>query len=479
MLSQINFKYTDALEEKQYAPELIDQAYVDIDNILNEISLPQKYLVVGPKGAGKSALSSKLQREAIGVWNKFVDTDELEQFEFKLLEKTGGEKSTSIGGAVTVWQLLLFIRIISLLLKDELFKANNTNIELFCNQLKAYGLSPSESIVALVQQTSRKGAFVSFKAVYSEFRGDKSSESGSKIKDPAAILDAIKDVFSTATPSESSYTLILDGLDHPIKSGRNNASYLGDLINAVRALNAYFAERKIRAKIIILIRDEVLAAIPDPNLTKRVTDNGVVLKWYDNTRSPFETPLLKIIENRARLVEIQGNIQELWLEWFPSIIDHRESIAFVLDNTRHLPRDIISFFRSVQKLGRTPPYSRNDVLAALGNYSEWFLSELSDALVGFVSEEVRSELPAMLTELGRRFTFISLEKKLTERKLHDKQSTEQLAKDLFNAYWIGNVWHTKEGTDRFSWKYRKRSAAFNRTHDIVIHSGLWKALNLV
>jgi len=29
----INFKYTDAEEEKLYAPELIDKAYIDINNI--------------------------------------------------------------------------------------------------------------------------------------------------------------------------------------------------------------------------------------------------------------------------------------------------------------------------------------------------------------------------------------------------------------------------------------------------------------
>jgi hypothetical protein len=479
MFSDINFKYTDASEEALYAPELIDGAYVDVGNILDEIESPQKFLVVGPKGAGKSALSSKLKRASIGVWNKFVETDELEQFEFKLLEKTGGERGTSIGGAVTVWQLLLFIRIISLLLKDKLFEIKNPSLVNLSNRLKTHGLSPSESLVALVQQTSRKGAFVSFKALFGEFRGDAGSDASSKIKDPAAILDAIKDAFLAVEPSDSSFSLILDGLDHPIKSGRSNAVYLGDLINATRSTNAYFIERKIKAKVIILIRDEVLSVIPDPNLTKRVVDNGIVLKWYDNTRSPFETSLMKVVESRAHLAGIEGDIQELWSQWFPEVIDHRDSVTFILDNTRYLPRDLISFFRSAQELGSQPPFNRNKVLAALGNYSEWFLSELSDALVGFVAEEVRSELPGILNELGRRFTFEELERKLVERKLNEKQPTEQLAKDLFNTCWIGNVWKTEEGTDRYSWKYRKRNAAFNKTYQMIIHAGLWKALNLV
>ncbi len=58
---EINFKYTDAEEEKLYAPELLDQAYVDINGILEEIEKSENFLVIGPKGSGKTALSSKLQ----------------------------------------------------------------------------------------------------------------------------------------------------------------------------------------------------------------------------------------------------------------------------------------------------------------------------------------------------------------------------------------------------------------------------------
>jgi predicted NACHT family NTPase len=79
---KINFKYTDAEEEKLYAPELIDQAYVDINCILEEIEKPEKFLVIGPKGSGKTALSSKLQLMEKNRWNLFVETDELEQFEY-------------------------------------------------------------------------------------------------------------------------------------------------------------------------------------------------------------------------------------------------------------------------------------------------------------------------------------------------------------------------------------------------------------
>lgn len=480
MFSEINFRYTDAAEEKQYAPELIENAYVDIGNILEEIALPEKFLVIGQKGAGKSALSSKLQLMSQGKWDTFVETDDLEQFEFNLLLKTGGEKNGSIGGSTTTWRLLLFIKMITLLLKDQSFSINNKNISTFSESMKKHGLMASESLVRIIQQTSRKGAFFKFKAIFSEsgIRADNVNET--RIKDPAAIIDSIETAFLDVTPTESSFSLVLDGLDYPIKSGRANITYLGDLINAVRLVNAFMNKKNIKAKVIILIRDDVINIVPDPNLAKRINDNGVRLNWYDNTRAKFETSLMKVIENRARLAGYDMEIESLWRTWFPNRIDGRDAKSFILDNTRYLPRDLISFFRCLQHINNKPPFDRRDVLAALGNYSTWFLTELSDALVGFIPEDVRLELPGMLRELGRRFSFNDFQNKIGNFKVTEKIAPEQLAKDLFNACFIGNVWKTADHeTDRFSWKYRKSSAVFDRGHDIVIHTGLWKELNLI
>lgn len=479
MFEKINFMYTDATEERIYAPEIISKCYVDIENILEKINEPSKFLVIGTKGAGKSALASKIQISSSPKWNKFSSTDDLEQFEFSLLEKTGGEKGKSIGGAVSVWQLLLLIRILSLLLQDEQFKLENNGVEALGDALQRHGLSPSSSLVSIVQQTSRRGAFFTFKTIYAELRGENTNDTTTKLKDPAAVLESLKELIGDCKPSSSSFRFVIDGLDHPLKDGRSTAAYLGDLINAARSVNLYLASLKIDAKIIVLIRDEVLALIPDPNLAKRINDNGIPLKWYDNARAPLETSLLNIIEKRAHAVGYTEPINKLWETWFPSYIDSRESTGFILDNTRFLPRDLISFFRELQKINSTPPFQRSQILTALGNYSEWFLQELSDGLVGFVGEDTRSELPAILSELGRRFTFDQFAKKLKEHGLTENQSPEEIAKDMFNASWVGNVWKTEESTDRFSFKHRKRNANFNRSREMLVHNGLWKALNLI
>lgn len=479
MFSHLNFKYTDAEEEKLYAPELLEDAYVDINNILEKIQRPEKFLVIGPKGAGKTALSSKLQLMGKKTWNVFVDDDELEQFEFNLLDKSGGEKGQSIGGAITVWQLLLSIRILPLLLSDEKLKLLNPKIEQLNSSLQKYGLTSSESLINIVQYTSRRGIFGKIKSAISEVRGELTEEENYKLKDPAAIFNSIKEVFSTITPGDSSYYLVLDGLDHPLRKGRSNAPYIADLINSVRYLNIYFQQLGLNAKVIILLRDEVLQIVPDPNLTKRIIDNGVPLTWFENVRSPLETNLLRIIENRASLAGFDVDIKELWFQWFPEKINNSNSYDFVLKNTRFLPRDLISFFRELQNLKVNPPFRREDVLAALNNYSDWFLQELSDGVVGLIKEEVRTELPDIISDLGREFELKEFKTKLEEYGISSESSAEQILRDLFNTSWVGNIWKTERNSDRYSWKHRKRNSKINLRKTIIVHPGLWKTLNLV
>lgn len=478
--NDINFKYTDAEEEKTYAPELINDAYVDINQILQKIHAPEKFLIVGSKGSGKTALASKLTLLSDAQWDFFVESDILEQFEFQLLNKTGGEKGVSIGGALTAWQLILFLRLIPLFLKDEKFKDKNPKIVELSNSLKKYGLTESDSLLNIVQYTSRRGVFAKIKSAIAEISGEQSEENNFKVKDPAALLTSIKHVFSSIEPTESKYYFVIDGLDYILRKGRSNCTYIADLINAVRQLNLYFVSMGVLSKAIILIRDEVLNMVPDPNLTKRINDNGVQLRWYDNVRSPFETSLLEIIEKRARLAGFTGSAKDLWYSWFPKNIHNSNSLEFVSINTRYIPRDLISFFREMQALGKEPPFNKFDVLSALNNYSDWFLQELGDALVGLVNEELRTELPNIITELGREFSLKQFKEKLTEYCLLSSGITaEQVARELFNTSWIGNKWKADNDTPRYAWRHRKLTAKLNLKHTLIVHSGLWKSLNLI
>ncbi|NOR69198.1 MAG: hypothetical protein GQ532_05800 [Methylomarinum sp.] len=474
--TKINFEYTDAQEERVHAPELIDSAYVDINNITKEIFKPNKYLVYGPKGSGKSALASKLKSMSEREWDFFCDIDDLEEFEFNLLRKTGGVTSEKIGGSVTVWKLLLYIRVFSLYKQDQLLTDSGSTATALFDDLKTYGFMASKSIIQVVQETSRKGLYSKFSNSIASIQGKIERNRESKVKDPAELVETIELALSELPNFPSKHYLVLDGLDYLLRNGKTNASYLADLVAAVRQVNNKFSELGNSSKVIVLFRDEVLELVPDPNLTKRKNDNGISLDWYDKEGKPFESYLLKVIENRAHLAGYSKSIRELWKEWFPAELARKDSVTFILDSTRYLPRDMISMFRCLQSLGKEPPFSEQDIFSAINSYSEWFVSELSDGLVGLVDEEIRSSVEGILSEVGPRFSTKEFKIALDEHDLDDSHA-EKVLHALFSTSWIGNVW-TKYERPRYAWKHRRKKAVFSPMKTSVVHNGLLKALSL-
>lgn len=473
---QINFEYTDAQEERIHAPELIESAYVDINSITDEIFKPNKYLVYGPKGAGKSALASKLVSLASKRWDFFCKVDDLEEFEFNLLKKTGGKTGDKIGGGVTVWKLLLYIRMFASFSDDQFLSKAGSRIQIFSSELRQYGFLDSTSLVEIMQETSRKGLYTKFSGTIAAIQAKLERVESLKVKDPAELVKAIELAFDDLPDFDSTHYLILDGLDYPLRNGRDNAPYLADLIAAVRQVNNKFATSNFKAKIIVLFRDEILDIIPDPNLTKRANDNGISLDWYDLEKSPFETYLLKVIEERAKLAGYDQSIKELWSIWFPKIVAGKDSVNFILDSTRYLPRDLISFFRNLQKINKEPPFTEQDVFQAMNSYSGWLVEELSDALVGLVDEDVRLGMEGMLSEIGPRFRTKEFQDVMDDYGL-DSTKAEKVLQELFKTSWIGNVWK-KFDSNRFAWKHRNKKAIFSPRKNSVVHNGLLKALNL-
>ncbi len=480
--ADIDFQYTDAENERIYAPELIRKAFVDVERVLTQVKLPQKFIVYGPKGSGKSALATKLlfMSEEDPTW--LVNIDNLESFEFPLLLKTGGARgSSSIGGSLSVWKMLLHLRILSLLVSDPDIRAKNPDLLVFYDSLREHGFVGAGNIVKISEQTSRKGFYRTIRQALdveaeaaNDVLGTKSIE-----KDPAAVSDALELRLRGVQPGGGSYYVILDGLDYTLRQNRANTYFMVDLVSAVKHVNEFFGLRRIRAKVLILMREEVLASLPDPNMAKKMNDNGIFLSWYDNVREPERTSLLEVVRRRAELAGFSGTTSDLLRSWMPPAIHGQSLLSFVLDNTRFLPRDVISVFRELQKLGKPTPFSERDVLAALKNYSHWFYRELSDSVVGLVSEPVRGAIGEIFSELGREFDPTTLRDAIAARCGISQPEAEQNVRELFKTSWIGQFWKTKEGSDRFEWKHRNPHAALQMTRGCVLHKGLWKTLNLI
>lgn len=59
------------------------------------------------------------------------------------------------------------------------------------------------------------------------------------------------------------------------------------------------------------------------------------------------------------------------------------------------------------------------------------------------------------------------------------KNLDEILKTLYECSAIGNEYkYSNNGEMRITFKYRNRTSTFNPKHKIILHKGLWKALNL-
>ena len=237
----------------------------------------------------------------------------------------------------------------------------------------------------------------------------------------------------------------------------------------------------LRTKLVLLCRTELYERIPGPNKNKLRQDYSIDLDWYHDTRKPGTSRLVELANLRAAL-SLNVRSVDVFGKYFPHEIDGSSAVQFLLNNTRHTPRDFIQLLNYVQKYSTSARLNREMVLSGLRDYSiNYFLPEVRDELVGYIPG---SEVDTCLKLIGalrkRDFTYSELEDELNRsRKYLDIKDLEILLEELFACSAVGNIDRRPNGVNHFSFRYRNRNSTLDLDGRIILHKGLWKALNVV
>ena len=479
----MDFKFNASEDEVVYNPEIIEHAFVDVGNILKLIHEPSKFIIIGAKGSGKTSLAVKLERDS--SYHTFAVRNSLYDYEYNLLKKIGGSSKHNVGTIITAWELLFILSILPILKKDQKFVYENPEYSRTIREMEKYGIVQSPAITSITRNIARRGVFAELKkAIFLGYEATNQSEM--RIKDTAALLDALKKLLSEYKYNNNRYYLILDNVDYILKKGVKYTEYIYDLIEATRSINVFFTNLRSNIKVILLLRTEILDRIHGPNSAKALHNNSIILNWYQDTNNPFNNDLFKVIEKRAYLVGYTEDIKSLWQYWFPKTIDRSTSYKYILKHTRLLPRDLVVMFSSLQSAyinsnrssTQSPLLNRPIILNALRLYSDNFSTEIFDSIAGLVRKSIRGEIAAILERLGKEFSYNYIEAIVQE--YDPKCSPRNFARILYDVSCIGHKWHDpKSKKNRYTFKYRKRFSRFDERKKIIIHPGLWKALNMI
>ncbi|PJJ27804.1 P-loop ATPase, Sll1717 family [Lacrimispora celerecrescens] len=482
-LMDYEFGFADATKEYIRKPEIFENAFCDTRNIVEKLIDGYEFLLIGRKGVGKSAYSSKIQSIAkLSNTELIAKLMNLNDFEFSTFAKTGIDNDVSgTQKYKSSWDFILLFAIYKVLFNDlQMTESSAINDVVFMLDQAGFSLD-NEYKTDIVRLTKIKMGVgvVNFDA---EFEKKYNSSPSNYLERISVITEKMLYGISDAYLNERKVVIIIDGLDDVLRYKKNKAEIISSLIRSVDFLNDKCAQFHKKIKIVLLIREDIIAMLNDPDLNKIIQDGAIILNWSNRLEE-----LKKIVDLRFQLSGMsESNALKCWDKIFPPKIRGKSTWLHVLDHTLYKPRDILQFLKYCQmEYPNNETLSLSDTQNSLKVYSnKYFIEEMKNELSGFIDEELIYLIPTVFRRLGgRAFDLKEIVRLFDEQcnKCVTEDSIKTLLLYLFDAGYIGQLVSNgnKNGTKRsVIFKYRNPTARIDYYQKFITHQGLHSGLGV-
>jgi len=491
----IQFGFKSAEAERRRDSHLLDQGFYRKGDALQGLVYGDKYLVLGYKGTGKSAIATHIDLLGGSHSNLFTELLLLKDFPYEQVPLLVPESSNATIRTNLAWSLLLTLKLFASLTHDASLVRMDAELARVASELRKLGLLQRRRFRDLVLTSREINLSLALPGVFSTSLKE-------SFREPVVVLsrvrDALRDIISQAeTPNR--HVLIIDGLDEIFTSFESNYPILASLVHEVDSLNADLAQANACSKVIVLCRTDIFERLPSPNMNK-LRDYAVNLDWYHNPETPTQSTLFSLATHRARAAGYLG--PNLIPDYFPEVLereltrttegnDQRSKVSqpvrtykFLLEHTRHTPRDFLQLLHYVQlECSKGQPPSESAIFNGLRHYSmDYFLPELKDELTGYFTP---NEVDACFRLIGglrrREFRVEDLIEYAKLTRMESEFDLREALRVLFECSAVGNIVKRPQpsGTHRYyTFRFRNRNASINFAEQLVLHRGAWKALDL-
>lgn len=472
--NELNFGFASAELEGASNPELLLDGYFNLHNIIKEAHLGSKFLFLGYKGSGKSAISEHLRLIANRDENLFVRSISLADISYSQMKRIVWGDIEQESKFPIAWSWLILTTLYESFSEDDNISCDfPLDYTRALDVLKETGLLPMPTWRQVVLATSKRSFSISFPTNMQSELEKNIVDGGMQIP---FFVDNLRSI-ALALKSTKKHLIVIDGLDDILTSRKAQFDALAALILVAGKLNLDFQRYKSPAKIIILCRTDLFEKLPGANKNKIRQDSAIQIDWYQDPRNPRESHLVELLNLRAGLAN-QSSI-DIFRQYFPKSVEDRHIVTFLLELTRHTPRDLIQLMKHIQEFAGPYRITKDDILSGVRSYSvNYFLPEIKDELVGFVNEEdIASTLDIIGTLRKRDFFYSELVGSMEKQPRYSNLDLETVIKALFESSAIGNI-HKRGGRTYYTFKFRNRNSTLDIDDRLILHRGMWKALNL-
>jgi len=456
------------------------RTYLDRWGLPDAVAKHERFLILGPKGTGKSAAAWYVALEwerRLGphaVISSHVDFDELNRTQTPLASL--GKKLVS--GEVTnltdtAWKLFLGVRFLESLVKDPASSSSRDAHSLkLLNDLKEAGLASDDYPKVLRTIRERKGG-IGFPKIVNGEVSKKEVESLS----PGQLGDALLELVLHAE-SPNRHLLSIDGLDKAIT---NNDSYWQTLSALIRVADS-LRRRALQTGadhlyLLVMCRSDVFRNVQFADAPKIAADAGVHIEWHAEAAVAREVLLWEYLARKAEI-----STEEL-MAFLPKSVrvgkqGAVETLRYLLDFTRYTPRDMSLLFSEISAnavVGRA--LTGADIRQSCDRFAtQHLLQEIVAEASGLLPQAVVPRIQSLLSSLPKRtFTKAEFERAMRTAGIEDGISPVELAEYLFLQGAIGNY---KPAVGYYQFYHRRDAYRFQAAGPWLLHTGLVYALNI-
>ncbi|TFB88230.1 hypothetical protein E3O44_06030 [Cryobacterium algoricola] len=477
-LRNLDFGRLSASEEARVSPDLLLSGYHDFQQAAYRIARGTAWVVVGPKGAGKTASIEHLDL----MWR----TDEMKFLEkwdlasFPVADVTGLQIGTQPGPSSTraAWEFLILLRIFESLVGDMGITFQGNVVQL-TKDLAAAGL---------IQGPDLRTKFFDWSQTTVKFNvGFVGVDSG---KDSGATAIQIVEILRVAISSmatDSRHVLAIDGLDGFFAQSNQQLDALAALVEAAAGVNAFLEGTKTRSSVLLAIRSDMFSQLPSTDSAK-LGDHMVELDW-SRGGTGHGNELWSLVNAKAQASvhpSFEGRpLKDVRTAYFESPIGigpHSSIPAYFLSHTRLLPRDLVALMTEVKGVhGGSSQLTEANARESVRRYSEtYFIREVGNGLArvlpGASATKVAAFIESLTTLQSRYFQATDLNEELAG--MLDQTELRALLKQLYTIGALG-VNTTVNGTRHVNFIYRRTAGGgFSFLREYTLHNSLVVAWNL-
>lgn len=487
--ADLYFGMADSRNEAADNPDEFVRSYVDLNGAVSDVTAGAKFLVLGPKGTGKSALAwyLALTEGANGHLTDVKDASSLPLAEIPRLQTgqpAGAERT------VVAWKFILLASFLELLLRDEGSSAQrDPEVIRVARILREFGFMSDASGRALTT-AARSTITIPIPGLGEIYK----RESGRAIN--IYNLVPYLERWVGDNRSRNRHVLVLDGLDSILLNDPQYDESLASLIQAAYQLNQGLTEAQSSGGVVLLLRNDIFGriALKVPDSQKMHDDLSIDLDWRVLSGSAgANAPLLKLVN--AKAARAAGVAALDVLSYFDSITVGGRSgrpqtfpvLQYFLNLTRHTPRDLLRLLEEIRKVEAAGTFGSNasgsvaaDVVReGVVQYStKYFVNAIRNELAGneLGVDAAQLALRALRELNSQRFTRDEFREHYLEGG-GEAKSVDKMLELLFFAGAIGNS--SGLGARSYMQFYHRRNdAEIYLRGAFILHNALIHAWNL-